>query len=73
MEQINGYGYVTGGICWIVLVILFSGAASCAEFSRCGSGDLFLNAIVSLGWLAPSWFLAVLVSAITKNGNKDKS
>ena len=62
MSRIDERGVIAGAIVWLVLMGMMSNIMSCIETRSCGSGDFFMYALIGIGMLAPSYFVAALLS-----------
>lgn len=67
MKEINGKGQIVGAIAWFVLVFYAANEGECVLYESCGSWDLVLFALISIGFLAPAYLLAILVSDFFKS------
>ena len=62
MNDISGGGFVAGLIAWLAIVGYFSTQMACLRSDACGAGDMVLFAVCAIGFLAPAWIVAVVVS-----------
>lgn len=66
MKKITGAGWIAGIIVWIIIMIFSSTQVECLKFHTCGAGDMILFAVCGIGFIAPAWIVATLVSEIFK-------
>jgi hypothetical protein len=66
MKKITGAGWIAGIIAWIIIMIYSSTQVECLKFHTCGAGDMILFAVCGIGFIAPAWIVATLVSEIFK-------
>jgi len=64
MNNITGKGWIAGIIAWILIMWYASTQSACLRTNSCDGGDLLLFAIIGIGMLVPSGFVAILVSGI---------
>jgi len=64
MNNINGGGIVAGIITWLCIMWYATTQSYCLRTDTCGSGDMFLFAIIGVGMLVPAWLVAMLVSPL---------
>jgi len=62
VAKIDERGVIAGGIVWLALMAMMSAAMSCIETQSCGSEDFFMYALIGIGMLAPSYFVAAILS-----------
>ncbi len=65
MDKLDGKALFVGAVSWLGLILIWIDSAACLKSSSCDGGDLFLFAIVAVGMLVPSYFIAYLVSSET--------
>lgn len=71
MKKITGAGWIAGLITWIIIMIAFTTQTECLQFNSCGAGDMILFAVCGIGFLAPAWIVASVVSAIFEKKNQE--
>ena len=69
MKDINRIGFIVGVIAWFTIIFFSSTQINCQKFQSCGSGDLILFGIISVGMIAPASIVALVVSIFF--GNKE--
>lgn len=69
MKDISPIGFVAGLIAWCVFVVIASGDASCVRNGGCDQGNLLLFSVISMGLIAPSWIVALVVSTFFPNND----
>lgn len=62
VSRIDEKGVIAGAIVWLALMGMMSTLMSCVESRSCGSEDFFMYALIGVGMVAPSYFVAVLFS-----------
>lgn len=66
-KKVSQLGYAAGGIAWLALVYMMGSSAGCIESRSCDGGDFVLVAICSIGFLAPAYIFARVVTEVTKS------
>jgi len=61
-EDLDAKGIIAGAVVWLVLVSVMAGEFVCAKLNVCGTDDLIMNSVIAIGFVAPAWFVAHLVS-----------
>jgi hypothetical protein len=64
MNEINGKGFAVGAIVWFALIFYAAQQGECVRYGSCGSEDLIIFSVISMGLLAPAYILARLTSDI---------
>ncbi|MEP2587403.1 MAG: hypothetical protein ABJR82_21180 [Marinobacter sp.] len=62
MTKIDSKGMIAGGIVWLVLMAMMAVKMACIDVRSCGGGDFFMYGLLGIGFLAPSYFVAAVVS-----------
>lgn len=62
MSKIDERGVIAGTILWLALMAMMSTVMSCLETRSCGSEDFVMYALIGVGMLAPSYFVAAILS-----------
>jgi len=66
-DKINGKGFVAGLISWIVICYFTIQSGSCMKYGNsCGGFEMLILMIVGIGFLAPAYVIATIVSDLTK-------
>jgi|DeeseametaMP0958_FD_contig_61_1133338_length_2790_multi_3_in_0_out_0_1 hypothetical protein len=64
MKDVNGVGILVGIVCWLALVITSTRMMRCIGYQSCSESDFVTFAIISIGFVAPSCFAALIGSAL---------
>jgi len=62
VSKIDGRGMIAGIIAWLVLMAMISAGMACVDSRSCGSEDFFMYGLNGIGMLAPSYFVAAIMS-----------
>ncbi len=62
MPTIDGKGMIAGIVAWFALMAMMSAGIACVDSRSCGSEDFFLYGLNGIGMLAPSYFVAAILS-----------
>lgn len=62
MSKIDGKGMIAGIIAWLVLMAMMSAGMACIDTRSCGSEDFLMYGLIGIGLMAPSYFVAAVVS-----------
>lgn len=62
MSKIDGKGMIAGIIAWLALMAMMSAGMACVDSRSCGSEDFFMYGLIGIGMMAPSYFVAALLS-----------
>jgi hypothetical protein len=62
VSRIDERGVIAGAIVWLALMAMMSAVMSCIDTRSCGSEDFFMYALIGVGMLAPSYFVAAVFS-----------
>lgn len=66
-NEINGKGFVAGLISWLLICYFAIQSASCMKFGKtCGGFEMLILMILGIGFLAPAYLIATIVSDLTK-------
>lgn len=55
-------GVVVGGVAWVALILFQISQSSCLKSGCCDGTSMFYSSFISVGMLAPAWFVTMLVS-----------
>lgn len=62
MSKIDGKGMIAGIIAWLALIAMMSAGMACIDTRSCGSEDFLMYGLIGIGLMAPSYFVAAVVS-----------
>jgi len=62
VSRIDERGAIAGALVWLALMAMMATLMSCVEARSCGSEDFFMYALIGVGMVAPSYFVAALLS-----------
>lgn len=62
MSKIDGKGMIAGIIAWLALIAMMSAGMACIDTRSCGSEDFLMYGLIAIGLMAPSYFVAAVVS-----------
>lgn len=62
MGDIDGKGILIGIVVWVALISIMVSEMACVKYDRCGTDDLMLLAVISVGLAIPSAIVALLTS-----------
>lgn len=61
-EPLSMKGSLAAIVVWLGLVVVLASQTQCLKLNTCYSGDFILNSILSVGLMAPAWFVGSLFS-----------
>ncbi len=62
MGNLTGAGFFWGAVTWFICIGLLANSAACVNRSSCDGGDIMLISVIAVGFLAPAYIVAGIIS-----------